>query len=392
MTNGGQMHPRILITGSQFDQIKENRATDPQLDQLVSRLLEKAENWSTKEVVTYKFSDAMRMTNVAQEALNRMEIFGFAWQITGDEKWGQLAWRDLEALSKFPDFNTSHIIDSGEFNMALAVGYDWFYDYLSDEQKKVVSDTILNKSLKDLADVYYGRIASTSSGSQVSISAKWTSNYNTIVNGGVINAALAVAELDPEYCFDAIEKAVRSIEYTTYGFAPGGGWSEGAGYWNYTWHYFTNAMASLKACTGTDYSVLDYQGVRESLYYHIALCGPQGMNNYHDAGESTTYSTDMNYGPLASFFDQPEAFALRRNHLIQTQATPEVFDMIFYQFDVPQSAMDSLPLAIKTTGTESFSFRQTYDWTAGGCTLPLTLAPPADTTPKTTQAPLSTTF
>lgn len=365
-TNNGAMHPRILATQDTFDQIKTKRSQDTDLDQMVTKVLNQAKKLYTEPVLEYKFDDSMRMLNTAKASLERMELFGFAWKITGESKWGDRAWLELEALSKFPDFNTSHIIDTGEFNMALAVGYDWFYDYLSDEQKTIVSDTILNKALKDLADGYYGRIASTSNGSQVNMAFKWTSNYNAIINGGALNAALAVAEVNPEYCFDVVEKGLRSLEYTAMGLMPGGGWSEGIGYWSYTWEYLVNAVSSLMTSTGTDYSMLDAQGIKESLNYYISLCGPQGMNNFHDCGETSGYTTNFNYAPLAKFFNEPSAFAIRKDYLVKTQVTPGIFDVLFYNFDADASSYDDMPKAIKTNGVESVSFRSTYDWEAGG--------------------------
>ena len=52
----------------------------------------------------------------------------------------------LQAAS-FPDWNPQHFLDVGEMTMALAIGYDWLYDSLQPDTRRVVREAIIEKDL-----------------------------------------------------------------------------------------------------------------------------------------------------------------------------------------------------------------------------------------------------
>lgn len=61
---------------------------------------------------------------------------------------------------------------------AFAIGYDWLYDYWSDEQKKFLAEKIYEYGLVPANDAYYGALGSYG---------WWTpgneTNWNVVCNG-----------------------------------------------------------------------------------------------------------------------------------------------------------------------------------------------------------------
>ncbi|UKI35428.1 MAG: DUF4962 domain-containing protein [Clostridiales bacterium] len=88
------------------------------------------------------YDDSIRMLNTARILESRMQLVGFAYQLTGDGKYAEYALKQLDALENFPDLNPIHIIDSGSFGTAIAVAYDWCYDYFTEAQREKIKANV----------------------------------------------------------------------------------------------------------------------------------------------------------------------------------------------------------------------------------------------------------
>ena len=164
---------------------------------------------------------------------------------TGDERFANRAWLELQSASQFPDWNSSHFLDTAEMTAAFAVGYDWLYDYLSDEQKSVIRQSIINLGLLPARACYRGEMDT--------IFVKAKMNWNLVCNGGIAMGALAIGDEEEELAGEILESGLRSIENVLPEYAPNGGWQEGLDYWKYATEYLTRWMSSLEASVGTDY-------------------------------------------------------------------------------------------------------------------------------------------
>ena len=45
------------------------------------------------------------------------------------------------------DWDPGHWLDTAEVMTALSIGYDWMFDYLSQETKDKITDALINKGL-----------------------------------------------------------------------------------------------------------------------------------------------------------------------------------------------------------------------------------------------------
>ena len=133
--------------------------------------------------------------------------------MTGDKKYPERAWTEFEAVFDFKDWNPQHYLDCAEMMFGVAVGYDWMYDAFTEEQHKLIEAALVKFGLNNTRDAYYGRLLT---GGIAGPSASFVTdktNFNVVDNGGSVCAALAIADAEPELCFDIVSKAIRSLEY-----------------------------------------------------------------------------------------------------------------------------------------------------------------------------------
>ena len=161
-----------------------------------------------------------RLLGTSREALKRIFWLGYTYRVHGGKAYARKAIDEMLAVSAFSDWNPAHFLDVGEMTMAVAIGYDWFYDRMTPRERKTVARAIIDKGLKPAlneSDAWF-----------------YTSeiNWNSVCNAGMVYGALAVWEEDPVFCRSMLEKSIESnkLAYKAY---EGGGYPEGYNYWGY---------------------------------------------------------------------------------------------------------------------------------------------------------------
>lgn len=364
-------HPRIVLDKADFDLHRQHyKAQDDVIfTGMVDTQISTANGYCKENQwqVPYAWDDAMRtLSKISNNLINRFTAWGYAYQITGDQKYVDAAYKLFQMIDTYPDFNTSHIIDTGDDAFALAIGFDWLYDGYTPEQREFVQ-SVVDKCLQTLASGLYGRLTSNSSGTQYWGAFKGMSNYNSIIDGGVLSASLATLEYNTPQKLTYIKDASRSIEYSMQMLTPHGGWNEAVGYWSYAMRYIGLAGSMLENAFGSSYGLMDGQGMSNTVNYTLACLGVGGVNNYGDCGNGVTTSYN-NYFYLGKRTGNDIAVKMRRDDLMKSKGkTGGFYDVMYYDFEsVKFDSIDGLfdnydPLLL-TRGTEVVSIRDSYDF------------------------------
>ena len=363
-------HPRVLLDRNDFDlHRKHYQANDDELfTKMVKQQISEADKYSVGSAweVPYAWDDAMRtLSKISNSLISRFTALGYAYQLTGDQKYVDTAYKIFQMVDTHPDFNTSHIIDTGDDAFALAIGFDWLYDGYTPEQREFVH-SVVDKCLQTLASGLYGRLTSCSSGTQYWGSFKWMSNYNSIVDGGVLSASLATLEYNTPQKITYIKDASRSIEYSMQMLTPHGGWNEAVSYWSYAMRYIGMGGSMLENAFGSSYGLMDGQGMSNTVNYTISCLGIGGQNNYSDNGGGVARSYN-NYFYLGKRTGNDVAVKMRRDDLIKYRSNPSFYDVIYYDFesaklDSVEGMLDNFDPLLLTRGTEIVSIRDSYDF------------------------------
>ena len=128
-------HPR-LISAESIGKIKTLIQEDELAQQIWISNLKFAQELLNKKPLVYNKPDGRRLLRVSRAALERVRSLSLSYLILGEKKYAERAWQELLTVASFSDWNPSHFLDCAEMTHAVALGYDWLYNFWSAKQKK----------------------------------------------------------------------------------------------------------------------------------------------------------------------------------------------------------------------------------------------------------------
>lgn len=347
-------HPRLILSENDFAVFREKRQ-----EGIHKKLLDVVMNHAQKHLdaplSTYEIPDGIRLLVTSQRVYDRVKELSVAYRVTGEEKYAERAWRELEAAGNFPDWNPKHFLDVAMMCYAFAVGYDWLYSYLSEERRAFLRRAVTEKGLCPVMDDFRDLPRERTY--------RWYQhipgdNWKFICDGGVSMAVLAMFddEENPLYA-EILECAFRDSYDAVRRFygERDGAYVEGLGYWSYGTIHLSFYSLALMSAAGTDYGLTDWVGLRKSAYFVLSMSSPDLISfNFGDAGASNS-STPIFlwFGKLLGDFG---IATLRTRMLLDGTVEGGVSDLMFLG-DFPESPMRQLPLAFCGDGWDNASFR-----------------------------------
>jgi hypothetical protein len=337
-------HPRLIASASDFDHLRQQLATQPQLSQWHSKLKDRAQRMLTQPPSRYEIPDGLRLLSTSRRVLDRTCTLALLYRLDGDRAWLDRAWQELDAAAHFTNWNPRHFLDTAEMSHAFAIGYDWLYHAWTPDQRATLRTALLDHGLTPALGVYRGK-------SPYGSWHKTRHNWNQVCNGGIGIGALAIADEAPELCGEILSNAVHSIQLAMAEFAPDGAWNEGPGYWHYATSYNIAFLAALDSALGTDFGLSQLPAFADTGLFPLYLTGPLRRTiNYADGGDGAIRAPQMFW--LARKFDRP-LYAWYERAL----AGPAPYDLLWFdpRGDGPKSM--HLPLDKYFRGVEVATFR-----------------------------------
>src|SRR5262249_52110243 len=151
----------------------------------------------------------------------------------------------------FPDWNARNsFLDTAEMSAAVAIGYDWLYEWLTDSERATIRQALERKGLEPARDGEAPGAAW----------ARMTHNWARVTRGGPALAALALGDEQPQLAGQILDEAGRTLGSAAAAYAPDGGFAEGLGYWSYATSYFVSYLANLELAFGRKLPVAETAG------------------------------------------------------------------------------------------------------------------------------------
>lgn len=299
-------HPRLLMTQSDIDWIKENYNNDEYLSKVVPKFLDTCNNYV--QLVSSPSDPRTAGEHTAHLAL--------AYLITGNQSYADSIWKKMKVLTTETTTwnpNSQSHLWIGDTSRWVAVTYDLMYNSWTEEQRRIVRNAMVLYALKPFRG---NLISHNGAGTQ-------ENNWNPVINSGVGMAALAIA--DEEGYADTVNQYLNRIHiairncFKHYG--PSGVGHEGPDYWNYTMQgYLPYENALYNSIGDEDYprfSVLDEYGMEKTGDYIIQMHGTFGASfNYYDGSPRGCYSWGDFW--LARYFNRPELAGMEYEATIGT--------------------------------------------------------------------------
>ncbi len=338
-------HPRVLATDADFERIAGPLRSDQIAVRWMKRIKQRGDAMLDEPVAVYELRDGQRLLYVSREVLDRSRTLAMLYRVTNDRRYLDRLWADMEAVANFPHWNPAHFLDVGEMSLAVAIAYDWCYDAWSEEQRAAIREGLIKHGLDAGLKAYED-------------DAWWATadmNWNQVCNGGLIAAALALADDTPEKSARMVELAVKSLPLPMARYNPRGGYDEGAGYWNYGTSYNVYALAALQSALGHDFGLGDTPGFNITGDFVFHMTGPTGKSfNFADAQEGRVTTPIFLY--LAQRYHQPAYAAYARKH-----NRGDAFDLLWHDPDSLDSLEKALPLSAVYDEAGAATLRSAWD-------------------------------
>ena len=240
-------HPYLIMTTEDEAVIRSAVQTDGMWKEYHAFMMEEADNLLGKPNCQ-RTVQGRRLLEVSREILRRTLILGYAYRMSGEAKYARQAESELDNAAGFVDWNPSHFLDVAEMTAAMAIGYDWLYNFISDRTKIKIEKAIEMKGLNPSLDSRYN---------------SWlyrNNNWNQVCNGGITLGALAIYDKIPTFADKLINRAVQSVKLPMSVYAPDGAYAEGYSYWGYGTTYNLLLIDALEKVMGTDYNLSQEPG------------------------------------------------------------------------------------------------------------------------------------
>ncbi|WP_282939682.1 heparinase II/III family protein [Paenibacillus sp. RC67] len=319
-----QRHPRLFATADTFAKLKDGVKTDPQLRKWYGDLQRATDKTLTKPVGAYETPDGRRMLS-ARDARPIIEQNAMMYQLSGDEKYAKRAVQEMMAMVAFPDWNDKkEFLNTAEITAGMGIGYDWLYDYLTQEQRDSIRKSMVEKGLQKALDAHNKQV-------WWSVRTDPVNNWSAVCNGGIIVGALAIGDEEQEKALagEIIVRSLQSVQKIILShWEPDGGWSEGPGYWRYMMEYTVSYMAAMQTSLGTTYGHAQTPALHKTAYFPVYATGPQGTFNFADSDSGKMKIPELFW--LAKATNDPMLAGQRLAMMEDAKQAGGVYDLLWY--------------------------------------------------------------
>lgn len=271
-------HPRLILREGDMEAVRHAVEHDAAAAKYHRQIELAAEQFLEKPALE-RIKKGKRLLGVSREVLRRVSFCAYMYRYGGDIRYARRAEQEMVAAAQFSDWNPSHFLDVGEMSAALAIGYDWLYDVLSEESRRTIIAGITEHGLM----AGQGRRAQ-------------HNNWTQVCNAGLAMGAIATAESNPALAEEIIVQSIRNFAPTRKFYAPDGIYPEGYGYWEYGTWYQVLMVESLRSA-GIDTEGIDrVPGFLRSAEYMDYMVAPSGRTyNFYDSGGGRNPSNPLLY-------------------------------------------------------------------------------------------------
>lgn len=350
-------HPRLFLRAEDFEALHK-RENEPAIATALKEIRAEADAYMDKPPFDYCVPDGVRMPS--GRAMSPVMVCTFCYRYFGDVKYAERAYLELEHCSHFPDFHPRHFLDQAGMCFAYALGYDWLYDWMNEEQKAVVSGALVTLGFPPYEREFHNVPRE---------GYRWYKdipgdNWKMVCNSALTLSILAIFDDVPSDRYDylltlAFDDTQRAV--LTFYSDLDGSYSEGPSYWSYGTMYLAYYSAGLISACGEDFEVCDWKGLAMSPYSLLSLASNDHTSfNFGDASAANV--SNFVFYWAASRFNDGYIYKVV-NDFYADNSYGDGFQILIHNKPVPESDRP-LPISYGAVGCDNASFRT--DWSEDG--------------------------
>ena len=270
------VHPRLVATEADFERLRREIKENKHKARWFKTLIKFCDEMKDKPTLRYELRDGVRLLFVSWDLQRYAVTLALAYKLTGDRKYFDYAWPHLKACAEMPDWNPSHHIDVGTLAYGYAIAYDWFYEVMTEEQRRIMEKGAyenvfytVNRAVEDKDTAYTTVLMS--------------NNHNVFCNHGVMATVIAFMDAYPEVASKIGADVTRILEAFMDKFAPRGAYYEGPYYAEAAINYTVRVLASMEPVLGTLYGLDKAQGFDMIADFVVLLQSDVAAFNFADS-------------------------------------------------------------------------------------------------------------
>jgi len=268
-------HPRLFADATRWSALKQQVTSDPVSRQIFTVVKNSAERLLDQPPVAYVDTGAF-WHGPMRQAQGRILSLAMTYRLTGDTRFLNRAKLEMRTMAGLPNWYPQHFLDTAEGALGLATGLDWLHDSLTPDERGPFANALVQKALKPSLLVPDGK--------------SWVSGHNNwtaVCHGGLVAAALAVAEREPALAQQIVDRALKHMPHYAELYAPVGAYSEGPDYWAYGTTFYALLAESLRTALGTTAGLERAPGFLKTADYTLQMTAPSGLLfNFGDNGSA----------------------------------------------------------------------------------------------------------
>ncbi len=334
--------PRLVVNADIEKNLRKKLASDPVVKNMYEAIKLNATD-IMDEPLLERIKIGRRLLRVSREMLYRVNMLGMVYLVDKDKEVLNRINDEVLAVCNFSDWNPSHYLDVAEMSMAVAMALDWTAGDLPKSTIEMAKEALIEKGITPS----YNPKGNTG----------WvtgTNNWNQVCHGGMIAAAITIAEDDPELASKTIHRALEGMPHALVEYGPDGTYPEGSTYWGYGTSFSVVTSAMLESAFGTDFGIENYPAFKESAVFRVLSIAPTGMYyNYADCGDKRNENGDITLAWFAAktgnkaFFEE-ERFLMPPSEMGELSRVGGAGLVWISQFEEKESSQ--LPTAWKGEG------------------------------------------
>jgi hypothetical protein len=334
--------PRLVLTPSIEANLKSKIKTDPVVKNYYEALKLNSYQILTKPILT-RVVVGRRLLGTSREMLYRMTVLPMVYRIEKNPDILKRINDELTAICNFSDWNPSHFLDVAEMSLAVSFAIDWAGSALPRATVELAKTTLIEKGIKPSFEKgNFGWVSG-------------TNNWNQVCNGGMIAAAITIAEKDPELAAKTISRSLEGMPGALKQYAPDGVYPEGATYWDYGTSFSVTTSSLLESAFGTDFGIANYPAFLKSADFRLLCVAPSTWYfNFADCGDKIGNGGDIVLAWFAKQTGNP-TYLEKEKFLLSPQSMGKLSrlagpGLVWLSQFVPKS-QSTLPLTWKGDGS-----------------------------------------
>ncbi len=267
--------PRLILTPQLERVIRQKLVSDPLIRNYHRHLQQEAASIVRQPVARHALQ-GFRMS-AGSDMAKVLGILAMVYRLDRSPEILRRIEVELQAVTAFPDWNPQHFLDVSQMSLGVALALDWVGDALPRATVTAAKAALIEKGIRPSYNTAGERMG-------------WitgNNNWNSVCHGGMVVAALAIADLDPALAAKTISRALDNLPNSLKEYAPDGAHPEGPSYWRFGTSFSVIAANVLTTALGKDFGIAQSPGFMESANFRLQMTAPSG-DSFNFADSDTT--------------------------------------------------------------------------------------------------------